>query len=44
MERADRQKAESETFKLVNEVQESSRKVDDLRDSEMRLVHFEIYT
>ena len=36
MERADRQKAESETLKLVNEMQESSRKVDDLRDSEMR--------
>lgn len=36
MERADRQKAENETLKLVNELQESSRKVDGLRDMETK--------
>ena len=38
MERADRQKAENETLKLVNEVQENNRKADGLRDMEMKYV------
>ena len=40
MERADREKAENETLKLVNELQENNRKADGLRDLEMKLVPF----
>ena len=36
MEREDRQKAESETLKLVNELKENNRKADGLRDMEMK--------
>jgi len=36
MERADREKAENETLKLVNELQENNRKADGLRDLEMK--------
>ena len=40
MERADREKAENETLKLVNELQENNRKADGLRDMEMKFVSF----
>ena len=42
MERTDRQKAENETLKLVNELQDNNRKADGIRDMEMKY-GFKIY-